>query len=90
MMTDAERVSDVDLLLELAPKDPDPDRHQVLTERRIHEAREEGRRFTHLVEDLAWPQHEALAFLKARKRSLSLQVGRTEEIQRLGAHRILY
>lgn len=72
MLTDAARVSDVDVAVRLESKEPSPSRRAEREARRTERALEEGRDFANFTEMLAWPQREVLLYLKSRSRTLSL------------------
>jgi hypothetical protein len=71
-LTDRERLGDLDLAVELQPRHPDPDVHNLHCGQRIDEALAKGRQFGNIVAQLYWPQHEVLLILKARSRTISL------------------
>jgi predicted nucleotidyltransferase len=71
-----ERVSDVDIAVELEPREQEPTRQRELQDSRIREARRRGRTFSNYVEELVWPRREVLLCLKARSRGLSLHEAR--------------
>lgn len=72
MLTDAERVSDVDLAVELSSKFDDQEGRNTARQKRIEEARKSGRFFGNIIHELSWPRTEVLLFLKSRSRALSL------------------
>ncbi len=72
LLTGSERVNDVDLALDLVPKEEDAEKRMALEEERVAAAREAGRQFANYVAELFWPLSEVMLFLKARSRTLSL------------------
>ncbi len=71
-LTDAPKVSDIDLAVELVRKEDDADRWQILREERIYEAKQEGKPFTNFLDEYSWPETEVWKFLKSRSRVLSI------------------
>ncbi len=71
-LEDTATLGDIDLAVELVAKERNPERAHQINEKRIREAREHGRRFSNIVDELYWPQREVMLFLKSRSRSLSL------------------
>ena len=71
MLGEADRVGDVDLVVELESKIEDRDERTRVESARIREAMTTGRRFSNIVSEIAWPQQEVLLFLKSRSRGLS-------------------
>jgi predicted nucleotidyltransferase len=72
LRTDLDRLSDVDIAVELAPKER---RRKVLRElnyRRVTRSERKGHRFTRILDRELWWQLETFRFLKSRSRSISL------------------
>ncbi len=69
---DAPFVRDVDLAVDLCPKEKDPRKHSELIRARANEAASCGRRFRDYVEALRFAEQEVRMFLKARSRILQL------------------
>ena len=67
-LSDAEKVSDVDLALDLAAKDSV---NGDALDTRIHQAEQGGRRFRNITERVYWPYTEVIRYLKSRSRTLS-------------------
>lgn len=66
------RLSDVDIAIQLEPKESDHERLRVLAGERIAELESAGRRTGGWFEREAWWHFETWQFLKSRSRSLSL------------------
>jgi predicted nucleotidyltransferase len=64
-------LGDLDIFYGLEPRFSPHDRENA-EQRRINAARKRGRRFSNIVEELYWPEHEVRLHLKARTRGLSL------------------
>ncbi|HQR20374.1 MAG TPA: hypothetical protein PKV98_05890 [Burkholderiaceae bacterium] len=77
-LTGAELVNDVNLAVELTPRQADDEACEAA--RRT--ARQAGRRFRSLTDELGWPERQLLLFRRGRSRRLSLHDIR--ELQRLG------
>lgn len=72
LRTGIDRLSDVDIAVELAPKEA---RWKVLRElnyRRVAQSERKGHRFSGVLEREVWWRSETLRFLKGRSRSISL------------------
>jgi predicted nucleotidyltransferase len=65
-------INDVDIALEITTKENDLQIHNELRDKRIHEAKEGGKKFRSYLEELFWPFNEVVLFLKSRSRTLSL------------------
>jgi len=66
-----ERISDIDIGLDLVPKISDPKKFNELRQKKIQEALRGGRRFRNISEEAYWPLTEVWQFLRSRSRSLS-------------------
>ncbi len=78
-LTDAERVNDIDIGVEMASRKSDPE-EQINHELEL--ARKSGRRFSTFLEELAWASVHVRQFLKARSRSYSIH--EFSEMDKLG------
>jgi hypothetical protein len=65
-------VGDLDLAVDLGPKEPDGHKHRELILARANEAASHGRDFRSYVERLCFAEQEVRSFLKARSRILQL------------------
>jgi predicted nucleotidyltransferase len=66
---DVDRLGDVDIAVELQPKEPDPEKRREATYRRLAET---GRRLQSFLQREFWWRGEVLRVLKARSRAISL------------------
>jgi predicted nucleotidyltransferase/predicted transcriptional regulator len=66
-----ERINDIDIALELVPKNHGKDFNET-ADRRIKALEQEGRVFRSFEDELFWPSTEAWRFLKSRSWALSL------------------
>jgi len=71
-LTQADRLNDVDLLVDLASRKTIAKEQEALEESARARAVQGGRRFGTYFEELTWPQTEVCLFLKNRSRTLSL------------------
>jgi len=71
-LTDQERINDVDVAIELVPRDDDPEKHQAANQSRIRAAYAAGRRFPNVLNERLWPAQEVYLFLRSRSRVISL------------------
>jgi len=71
-LRDAERINDIDIAVELAPRHTDDEERWALHHTRVNDAIRGGRRFSNISEETSWPEIEVLLALKARSRAISL------------------
>jgi hypothetical protein len=88
---EVDRVSDVDLAVEIVPKESNPERARAINERRVMELELLGRSFRGFVDrELFW-YWEAFRYLNGGSRVVSLANLKAEaEIVLGGPHQILY
>lgn len=72
LTTDKSTVSDVDLALDLTPKENDPTTRMSLEREHIQKAQQAGRRFSNFIDRLGYPQTRVRMFLKNRSHVLQL------------------
>lgn len=65
-------LNDLDLAIELQPRESDPDKHFDACEAECRAAYAAGRRFPSYADQLGWPEEKVRRFLKARSPRLSL------------------
>lgn len=68
----ADRINDIDLLVQITPKIRDAEKHWQMSSGQIVEAEKRGRRFSNLTDRLGWAENEVWMLLKSRSRTLSL------------------
>jgi hypothetical protein len=86
-----ERLSDVDVAIELVPRCGDRHRLMAANDERVREEQAGGRQFSNLVDQLFWWQREAMLFLRNRKRGLSLQTyGNIRRVVDSSPHRLIF
>lgn len=88
LSTDDETVGDVDLAVELAPR-AEGRRQQRLESAAIDRARQDGRQFRTIVDEIGWPQIEVMRHLKNRSRTLSFVDHRDKILEQVET-KILY
>jgi len=71
LRADVDKLSDLDIAVELQPKEADRDRWRALTLNRVEQLQMAGRRFNWLEIEYWW-HLEAFRFLKSRSRAISL------------------
>jgi L-rhamnose mutarotase len=71
-LTQRDRINDIDVAVELTPRESNHDRWWAACQARSREACEKGRRFSNMTEEMFWPQQEVLLYLKNRSRAISL------------------
>jgi predicted nucleotidyltransferase len=67
-----DRLSDVDIAVELAPKERRRNDFRELNYRRVAQAESKGHRFSGILDRELWWRSETFRFLKGRSRSISL------------------
>ena len=72
-LTNKDKINDIDIAIELIPKDNDSDKHIKLIKKRIDEAQNKGRKFNSYHDALFWPIAEVHSFLRGRSPSISLE-----------------
>lgn len=73
-LSDIERINDIDIAVELAPKEQNLKLREKLFKQRRHEAMRDGKAFRSIIDELGWPEIEVRKFLKSRSRSLSFHL----------------
>ncbi len=71
-LSDKERIGDIDIAVELAPKEGNRKKFSETYRRKVDKAEVSGRTFKNFVDLYAWPENEVWLALKARSRGLSL------------------
>jgi predicted nucleotidyltransferase len=91
LRADVEFLSDVDVAVELQPKEPDRDRLRGLNRARVEQLHMAGRRFSSWIAVEYWWHLEAFSFLKGRSRAISLIDYKDEKefVDRV-PHRVLF
>lgn len=69
---DVQRLSDVDLAVQLVPKEADPERAQVLNKERVEDLAARGHEFRNILEVAHCWYRETFKFLQSRSRVVSL------------------
>jgi predicted nucleotidyltransferase len=78
LRADASRLGDVDIAVELRPKETDRGRLRELNDQRGAESEQNGDRFSRMLDRQVWWQMETFRLLKSRSRSISLVDYQTE------------
>ncbi len=87
---DVDRLGDVDVAVELEPKEANRRRLRESNYRRVAESERKGHRFSRALDRETWWQLEAFRFLKGRSRSISLHdYGAEKQFVDEVPHRIL-
>ena len=71
-LTDQERIDDIDIAIELAPRENDPEKRKAANEARIRAAHKAGRHFSNVINECMWPTEEVYLFLKSRSSAILL------------------
>ena len=88
---DKDRLGDVDVAVHIVPRLTDPLKHREANDRRISEEEHLGRRFSSIIDRLFWWQHEAMLFLRNRRRGLSLHdYGSIRDIVEASPHALIF
>lgn len=88
MLTQQERVNDVDLCVRMERK-IDGDAFSKAADRRSQLARQNGRSFRNMLDELYWAEHEVRLYLKNRSRAISLVQWDAKWLGRT-AHQVIY
>jgi len=80
--TDNERIGDLDVTVELAPRESDQAKQHELEKACIARASADGRYFGTIIEQIYWPHNAVYRYLKARSTAISLH--EAQEILREG------
>jgi len=88
-LSEAEKLGDIDLAIEIVPKETEPNKFQKLAHARSREAKHNGRHFSNYVEEVYWPQSEVLKFLKSRSRSISIHFV-DEPVIKNSKHKVIF
>ena len=88
-LSNADRIGDIDIAVEIIPKENNSDKHRILVEKRIEDVQIKGRRFKTHLEAIFWPQIEVEQFLRGRSSSISLEYVDQDELEKLN-HKIIY
>ena len=83
-----ETIGDLDLAVELQPKNQDSDDQAKAEEARISTALKSGRRLSNIVEQISWPRTEIYLHVKNRAKGVSLH--NHSEFLRLPMERLQY
>ena len=88
-LTDRSFVGDLDLAIQLKPKESDEKKHSDLILARAHEAVRNGRQFHNFVEELFFASDEVKRFLKARSRIIQL-TDCGDGVLKIAENRVIY
>jgi predicted nucleotidyltransferase len=84
----AEQIKDVDVAVELSPKERNKAKLEDREKKQAEEAEAGGKRFKSFVDRRAWGRNKVLDFLKGKSRSLALYALNDEILTR--PHKIIY
>jgi DNA-binding MarR family transcriptional regulator len=82
-------IGDLDLAIELVPKEADARRHSELIQARANEAALDGKSFRNLIERLDFAAQEVRSFLKSRSRIIQL-TDCQDGVLKIAKHRVIY
>jgi predicted nucleotidyltransferase len=88
-LTDVPELNDVDVALEIAPKEEDIELRGLQLEKRREELEKNGKRFNSVVEWAGAAQTEVWSFLKSRSRVISMHIATKELFDLTGGKVIL-
>jgi hypothetical protein len=90
-LSDAPRINDVDVMVDLPARHDDIPDHLAHCKRRIALAKRNGRSFAYYGHEMLWPRHEVLYALKARSQAIAIHVWEEHEhFLDTRPHRIVY
>ena len=79
-LSNEERISDIDIAIEIISKEVDTKKHKILVDKKIREVHNKGRQFRSDLEAIFWPQIEVEQYLRAKSSSISLEYVENDEI----------
>jgi hypothetical protein len=88
-LTESSTVGDLDIAIELVPKEPDSRRHSELILAHAFAAAANGKRFQNFVYGLDYAAQEVRSYLKARSRIIQLTDCR-DGVLKIAEHRVIY
>jgi DNA-binding MarR family transcriptional regulator len=88
-LTDAPQVGDLDLAVQLSPKEADCEKHAQLVQARAADAAGRGKQFPSFIDRLTFAYSEVRSFLKARSRIIQLS-DCTDGILKTTETRVIY
>jgi len=71
-LTDQERLNDIDIAIDMVPREDGPEKHKAANQARIRAAEQAGRQFSSFQDECMWPTKEVYLFLKSRSKAISL------------------
>lgn len=89
LTTNKDKVSDVDLAIDLAPKEKDPDIRMALERANVEKAMRAGRRFSTYVDELFYADHQVRTFLKSRSHALQF-TSCDDPVLKIATHKVVY
>ncbi len=84
-----DRLGDVDLLLEVEPRDADPERRRLAFEEHMRGAVARGKRFGSFLDELAWPETEVKQYLRGRSKHVLFH-SPSDAVAAAAEQRVLY
>ncbi|MFT3952724.1 MAG: nucleotidyltransferase domain-containing protein [Oscillospiraceae bacterium] len=88
-LRDTEKLGDIDLAVEIVPKETDNHKFYELTSARSKEAIKKGRIFNSFIEEAYFPYTEVYRYLKSRSRSISLHET-NDAVLKTAEHKVLF
>ncbi len=88
-LTDSTHVGDLDIAIDLSPKEPDHKKHVDLILARADEAAWQGRRFRSYLDQMSFAYDEVMKFLKARSRIIQFTECR-DGVLTIAESRVIY
>jgi predicted nucleotidyltransferase len=88
-LSESPTVGDLDIAIDLEPKEPNAKKHSDLMQDRADEAARNGKRFQNFVERLYFADREVRLFLKARSRIIQL-TDCDDGVLKIAEHRVIY
>ena len=88
-LTESPTFGDLDIAIDLEPKEPDANKHSDLTLARANMVARNGKRFQNSVEKLFFADHEVRSFLKARSKIIQL-TDCGDGVLKIAEHRVIH
>jgi hypothetical protein len=88
-LTESPAIGDLDIAIDLVPKEPDPRKHSELILAHANAAALNGKRFQNFVQRLDFAAQEVRSYLKARSRIIQL-TDCNDGVLKIADHRVIY
>jgi hypothetical protein len=88
-LTESSTIGDLDIAIDLVPKEPDARKHSELVQARANDAELSGKRFRNFIQRLDFAAQEVRSHLKARSRIIQL-TDCNDGVLKVAKHRVIF